>query len=260
VLRSLLLVVVVALACLMLADRARQHAPIAVTAVVSAPDSVPGVVAPRSTIPVVSTIPPDTATPALDLFARLAVRRRLVREGDRVYLDSLFPHTDSVVTRWPDRSVLTVAMIDDTSLTGWTPALMAEGRAALHAWEGNAGGISMREVAAPDSADIVVQWVVTLPVRGQVGSTTLGWNPDGVVRHASVTLALRRNSDSLAVPAAARARIAIHELGHAIGLPHSDNSDDIMFFTSPVDGPSARDQATLRLLYAVPPGPLRVSP
>jgi predicted Zn-dependent protease len=51
--------------------------------------------------------------------------------------------------------------------------------------------------------------------------------------------------------------IALHEIGHLIGLAHSDDGHDVMAPLVRVTALSAADRATARLLYTLPAGHLR---
>lgn len=203
----------------------------------------------------------NAGTPTLDLMARLATRRRLEREGNRVYIDSLLANTDSTVVRWADRGdrPLVVTFLVDSTVPGWTSQMLDDMRAAMQAWDGNGAGLRFREGTPNDSADIKVRWVTSLPDSNRVGTTNVNWSPDGEIHGAEIVLALQEPTRHTALSAPDRRRTACHELGHALGLPHSADRDDLMFPSSLVSSPSRRDQATLQLLYAVPPGSLHVS-
>lgn len=203
---------------------------------------------------------PPVGTPSIDLQGRLAVRRRLEREGTAIYLDSMLARTDSTVVRWDDRAgaPIRVAFIADTMLPGWTPMLLDIARDGLRAWSSNQAGLSFVETDSIETADIAVSFVAIVSDGGELGVTNLEWNSLGQAQRAQVRLGLRADSAAPRLSDSEIRSVAVHEFGHALGLPHSSLRDDIMHSSSRVASPSRRDHATLRLLYAVPPGPLRV--
>jgi YD repeat-containing protein len=260
--RLLLPIVTCLLVGLVLVDRMSRMESTTLSAAPPA-DSIagPGEVAARHVRPVppppaAATAPASSRTPTLDRLARLAIRQQLTQAAGETYLDSLVATTDSVVRRWPDRNrqPLTVAIVEGGA-ADYSSRLAELMRQALVRWTDAGVGVEFVEVADTSHADLVVRWIDRFEFD-RAGQTDLTWDQLGRVRRATLSLALR-TSTGVTLGDNALLAVALHETGHAIGLPHSADTTDVMFPSTRTTRLSDRDIRTATILYRLPTGSVK---
>lgn len=185
------------------------------------------------------------------------VRRRLTRGASGTYLAELLAAHDSAIARWPDRITrpLRIFVGDAIALDGWNPEYAAAVRDAFETW--TQAGIPVHFTFVRDSAtaDILVHFVEHL-ANGISGKTV--WSRDGHhwLLSGHIQLAMAHPSGGTVTAPQMRA-IALHEVGHLLGLDHTANADNIMSARVRVRDLSDVDKATVRLVYAVPAGSVK---
>ncbi len=205
----------------------------------------------RSTTSTLAARTSGPAVPPVQLEEVQEARDAIVVAGTRVYLDQMFGETDSLIRRWdPDKvAELRVAYVID-DVAGWTPAHRSIVRDAFTEWEGVGPRVVFTEVFDTVGADIVIRWVEKFNID-RAGQADLTWDSRGRIKHSEMKLAILTPTGRVITSEKLRA-IALHEIGHSLGLPHSDDPADLMYPTTDHPRLTSRDTTTFALLYRLP--------
>jgi hypothetical protein len=144
----------------------------------------------------------------------------------------------------PDAAPIYVWIQPASELPGWTPRDAQEVEQAFVAWNGIAPAVQF--AFSDDSADAAVRvtWVDRLD-ETMTGQTRVARDGDGRVIDASVRLAMH-HADGRRVDGASMRALAMHEVGHLLGLPHSADPASIMAPVVHVRALTRADSTALR--------------
>lgn len=186
-----------------------------------------------------------------------AMRRARIAEGAAgTYISDILLARDSSLARWPARrSPLSVWIQPSSAVADWSPDLVGEVRRAFEEWD--TVGLPLRFAFAEDSAaaDVHVTWTDRFaePISGR---TRWARDSDWWITDASIMLAVHHHSGPVLDLGAMRA-MALHEVGHLLGLDHARDGATIMAQRVRVRSLSEADRATVALLYSLPAGAVR---
>lgn len=202
-----------------------------------------------------------------DLFAggRSASNLRLaatdVCDGVGYLCEQLLDSASFRVLRWPDTvTELRIEVPAPVTAEGVSAERAERMRDAavrgIRAWD----GMPLRlRVNDPDAADphITIEWVRTLPGQ-RVGMARIQWveffgRTRFSVPSIQVATHLPWENGRVQTPGEVQV-VALHEMGHALGLPHSGNPMDVMYSSNQARPLSIRDRRTARALYGLPNG------
>jgi hypothetical protein len=187
-----------------------------------------------------------------------AIQQAINESRDPVtYIDDILATRGGNIARWVDRSndPITVWIQPRTTVKDFWPDYKDMARNAFYTW--SAAGIPLRFLFIDDSAkaEVRVRWVFNFPDRA-AGKTFWARDINWWILGADIELALHSQQGEAYDKQAVHA-IALHEVGHLIGLDHAQSQENVMAARVRTLQLSPMDLRTANLIYRLPPGPTK---
>jgi hypothetical protein len=208
---------------------------------------------PDSVIPVRRPPAPAPRTTNAD------VRHRIELGSQDTYINDVITSHDSALARWPDRAgnPLRVWVQPTSRHEGFNADVVPVVRRAFVEWSEVGIPVPFTFVVDSTLADVRVTWVDRFS-ESISGKTLWAHDESWWIIDANIQLAVHHHSGELLDTTSIRA-IAMHEVGHLLGLDHTTDTTSIMAPKVRVRDLSAADRATAQLLYRLPAGRLSES-
>jgi len=188
---------------------------------------------------------------------RVLARRRIQESESSTYIEEILAERDSSVARWPDRrnTPLTVWIQPRTNVADFNKVYVEQVRQAFEEWDRLELPVHFAFVNDSADAEVHVAWVdrFSEPISGRTRWTH---DDDWMITDANISLAMHHNQGEL-LDYDEMYAMALHEIGHLLGLDHTQDTLSIMAPTVRVRELSDADVATVRLIYTLPAGPLQ---
>jgi hypothetical protein len=182
------------------------------------------------------------------------IQRRLASGESGTYIREILLQRGDNNARWPDRQLepLRVWIQPNSTLPDFHASYPVRAREAFERWMHAGVPVFYTFVVDSASCDIPVTWVdhFDMPITGRTRWTR---DQNWWIVGSSIEVALHHQGGGALDPEAIYA-ITLHEVGHVLGLDHTQDERSIMAARVRVSQLSDVDEHTAQLVYSLPPG------